>query len=82
MKIFAIHDAKASFYGQPFYARANGEAIRTFAGAINGNQPENLMSTSPGDFTLFYIGDYDDQTGVITPATPSSLGNGVEYKQQ
>lgn len=77
MKIYAIHDSKAAFYGPPFYARQNGEAIRIFTQAVT--DPKSDFQKYPGDYTLFELGSYDDATGVISPIAPNSLGNGLEY---
>ncbi|QCQ85097.1 nonstructural protein [Blackfly microvirus SF02] len=83
MKIYTINDSKASFYMQPFYARQNGEAIRTFAQAVNDtSNPNNLMARSPADYSLYEIGEFDELTGQITPVNPVSLGNGVDFKEQ
>lgn len=81
MKIFTVHDAKASYYLQPFFGRANGEAIRSFSEAINS--PDHQFAKHHADFTLFELGSYDESTGLITPLPqPVSLGNGVDFKIQ
>lgn len=80
MKIYSIHDSKASFYDRPFFARTDGEAIRLFSDAINDEKTP--ISAHYADFTLFGLGEFDEQTGVITPVTPRSLGNGVDFKAQ
>lgn len=79
-KMYTVHDSKAGAYLQPFYARQNGEAIRSFAEACN--QKDHNFYKFASDFTLFEIGEFDEQTGVITPMlVPLTLGNGVDYKQ-
>lgn len=78
MKIFTVFDAKAEAYLQPFYARTNGEAIRSFAEACSN--PEHNFCKYGADFTLFDIGEFDENTGVITPCVPHALGNGLDLK--
>lgn len=82
MKIYTIHDAKAEFHFQPFYARTNADAMRTFTQTVNDNNPQNLIAQSPSDFTLFYIGEFDEQSGVISPAERHSLANGKDVQVQ
>ena len=82
MKIYTINDSKAAFYGQPFYARSNGEAIRTFEGAVRTDTPDNQLNKYPADFSLFEIGEFDEQTGKITAIDPKHLVNGLDFKQQ
>lgn len=80
MKIFTVHDSKADYYLPPFFSRSHGEAMRSFETAIN--KPDHDFYKHFTDFTLFEIGSYDDQTGVITPIEKKSLGNGLDFKQQ
>lgn len=83
MKIFSIHDGKAQFYGNPWYARTKMEAQRSFADIINDDAPNNLMAKHHSDYTLFELGDFDEQTGkIVLLDAPLPLGNGVDYKQQ
>lgn len=64
MKVFSIYDSKAAYFEKPFFLRNRGEALRGWeAGA---NDPQASISKFPGDYTLFEIGEYDDQTGNIT----------------
>lgn len=64
-KIFVIRDARAEVYLMPHFVRARGEAIRSFADAVNDDKTQ--LSKHPEDFMLFEVGEYDDNTGVITP---------------
>lgn len=80
-KIYTVHDAKAAFYGQPFYARTNAEAIRSFTQLVN--DPQHQIGAHHADFTLFELGEYNEQTGEITVLkAPAPLGNGVDFKAQ
>lgn len=81
MKIFTVHDAKAEYYMQPFFARNSGEAIRSFSEAINGDS-NHQFAKYPADFTLFLLGEFNTDTGEITAHPSKSLGNGVDFKQQ
>lgn len=62
-KIYSVYDSKVEAYLQPFYARAHGEAIRSFEGAC-GN-PEHQFAVTPEDYALFYLGEFDDANGVF-----------------
>lgn len=80
MKIFTVFDSKAEAYLQPFFARTNGEAVRSFTEAAN-DSGHNFCKYS-GDFTLFEIGEYDETTGNITPLKAhQNLGKGSDFKQ-
>lgn len=74
VKIYAVFDAKAAFFGQPFFGQNDGSAIRDFSDAVNdGSNPNNMWHKHPEDFSLFYLGDFDNLSGEITPILPRSL---------
>ena len=80
-KAFAVYDSKVKNYTKPLYQRNAAEAIRGFEEECNN--PESKINKFPSDFTLFEIGEYDDETAVLTsePA-PISLGNALQYIKQ
>lgn len=79
-KIFVVYDSKVEAYMQPQFYRSKGEALRAFEGACN--QKDTQFNSHPEDFTLFYVGEYDDSTAtIIQPKTPESLGVAIEYKK-
>lgn len=65
--IYAIRDAKTSFMSCT--VDYNDEsAKRNFAHAVM--QESSLMATHPGDYDLYKLGEYDNESGEIFPATP------------
>lgn len=79
-KMYTVHDGKAAFYSPPFYARTNAEAIRTFTQAVN--DPNHEIGRNYADFSLFELGAFDEQTGLLSVLkSPAILGNGVDFKQ-
>lgn len=65
LRVFSVYDSKVESYMQPWYARTIAEAQRDWVRVCNDG--ESMMSKHPSDYTLFQIGDYDDQTASITP---------------
>lgn len=80
LKIFAIYDQKAKVFIPPFYAHNEGTALRQFSNAINS--PDSDMSKYPEDFTLFLIGEFDDNKGEITGKAPSTMVNGLQMVEE
>lgn len=78
MKAFAIFDSKSKSFLQPWFAMANGAALRAFGDAVNDrNTP---MAKHPGDYQLYEIGEFDDGSGKLEPLVPIvMLGSGSEY---
>ena len=74
---YPIYDTKAEWYSQPFYSRANGEALRNFS--IMMTDPKHTTSKHPADYTLFEIGEWDDKNcKLIQLKAPINLANGIE----
>lgn len=75
---FAVHDDAVAAYMQPFFAPANGAAIRSFLDA--SANPDSPLSKHPQDYRLYRVGAFDDNTGMFTPEAPVLLSSGAEVK--
>lgn len=65
--IYAIKDAKSTF--MPCTVDVNdATAIRNFEHAVR--QPDSILASHPNDFALFKVGEYDNESGVISPVFP------------
>lgn len=74
VKVFAVFDSKAAFFGQPFFDQKEGSAIRNFSDAVNdSSNPNNMWFKHPEDFSLFVVGEFDNLTGELIPSTPKNL---------
>lgn len=80
-RCFTVHDVKAEEYLPPFMVKARGEAIRMFE--TSANTPDHAFYTHPEDYTLFYIGEYDGQTGQMQPiASPEPIGKALDFRRK
>lgn len=78
-KVFSVFDSKAEVFHQPMFMRAVGEAVRAFQD--EANKSSSAICQHASDYTLFEIGEWDDDKGLLTPlTTPRSLGLGTEFK--
>lgn len=79
--MYTICDTKAEIYYPPFYKNTHGEAERDFQKACN--DPKSTIHDNPEDFDLFYVGEYDDSNGKITPVvTPQHIVKAVHFKNK
>lgn len=62
--VFAICDAKTGFM-PPTVDYNDASAVRNFEHAVKA--PDSLMGSHPSDYSLRRIGQYDTETGVLTP---------------
>lgn len=75
LQTFSIYDSKAKAYLPPWYMHNTDMALRVFADCCNAT--DHQFSKNPEDYTLFHIGEFDDESGKITPDTPKSIANGI-----
>lgn len=81
LKAFAIWDQKAECYLQPSFHPTKGLAVRELQNILaNGNNP---IAKYPSDFTLFEIGEYDNDDAKLYPhPAPVSVGPALEFVEQ
>lgn len=71
MKAFSIKDVKAEGFNTPFFQSTFGLAERAFKEACN--DPQSQIAKNKEDFSLYYIGEFSNATGMITPAEPKLI---------
>ena len=70
--MFTLHDRKAELYNQPFYAPTDGAACRMIEDTINANEKGDLAA-HPEDFVLYRVGQFNADTGEVTPEIPKHI---------
>lgn len=63
-KLYSIKD-KASGFTQIFVANSKYNALRSFSDAVNGQG--TVIAQHPEDFSLYELGEMDQDTGIISP---------------
>ncbi len=74
MIMASIYDAKAEYWSAPRTFRTENDAMRSFEMAINSNEGYGLH---PEDYTLFKVGTFYEQDGIIDSAPPSVIATGI-----
>lgn len=78
-QVFTVFDSAAGLFLEPFFCRTVEEALRKFRATVNHPDAGNI-SKFPEDYTLFHIGQYEQETGLLDPfPTPHSLGVAVTF---
>lgn len=77
LKAFSIRDAKAESFNHPYFAKTHGEAERNFRELANDSQ--SMVCKYPDDYDLYYVGDYDTDSGKFKPTdTPQHIIKAVQ----
>lgn len=70
-EIFSVYDSAAQAFLQPFFAPSLGSALRSLTDAVN--DPKHEFSRHAGDYTLFKLGSFDDNSGLVDSAPPEQI---------
>lgn len=77
LKIYSIRDAKAEVFNTPFFQKTHGEAERNFRTICNDDK--STVNKYPDDYDLYYLGDYDDNSGKLSPLdTPQHIIKAIQ----
>ena len=76
-KIYTIKDVLVG-HMTPFCQPNDQFAKRAFMNAAQDVKPNNV-NINPEDKELYLVGEFDEDTGVITPCEPKFLARATEY---
>lgn len=77
LKVCAVKDSAADAFGRPFFVPTIGLAMRSFIDEVNNR--ESPFNAHPDDYTLYEIGDFDDNSGaLVSLETPRQVMRGKE----
>lgn len=68
MKVYSMLDATAKAYGAPLAFVSDAVAERTAKALLMQNDSD--MAKFPEDYSLWCIGEFSSETGVMTPQAP------------
>lgn len=71
LKVFALRDVKADAFGSPFFVPNDGIARRVLSEWVR--QPGSDVAKYPAEFMLFEIGEYDNESALLTPTVPTVM---------
>jgi hypothetical protein len=81
MKMYTIRDATTElFFGRIFLFENDAHAIRVFKDVVTNK--DDPMGQHPDDYTLYYVGTYDDSDGIPMGEDPRRVITGVEAVRQ
>lgn len=72
-KAFTILDTKTGIYNAPFFVHLAAHAIRAICDLCNAG--DSTPARYPHDFMLFEIGEYDDNTGLLSSREYMNYGS-------
>lgn len=80
-QVYSIQDVKVSVFHPPMVLKNKAEARRLMADVVADSQTP--MHKYPEDFRLMHIGEFDDNSGLLSPlATPEFIADAIEFKSK
>lgn len=64
--IFSLRDVVLGEFGKPMHIQSEGVAIRSLADEVNKSGSESDLRNHPKDFSLYRVGEFDTENGVLT----------------
>lgn len=78
-QVYSFHDSKLCIYHPPMVLLNDMEARRLLSDVVADGQTP--MSKHPEDFRLVRIGEYNDNSGALSPlAQPEFIADAMEFK--
>lgn len=65
-RLYSVRDSLSRFF-DPRVELNDAVALRNFTASVLDDSPGNLLNSCPADYSLFYVGAFDDDTGVLIP---------------
>lgn len=76
---FSVYDSAAAAYLPPFYVPRLEVAVRIFTESANDRTHQ--FYKYPGDYTLFCVGEFDDNSGLLHPLPkPEKITSALEVQ--
>lgn len=72
LNCYAVYDVKACVYNTPFFMLNHGVALRAFSDWSNDSQ--TVIARHPEDYSLWFLGEFDDATAHYEEGKPLNLG--------
>lgn len=72
---YSVFDSKSGVYSTPYFYVNDATAIRAFTLAVNDERSN--INAFPGDYTLYKIGDFDDNVAILSQCNPIPICNAV-----
>lgn len=77
----AIRDSKTDQFDRPMFTISVGQAVRSFADAVNRQEADNMLYQHPEDYELFEIGIFDTDTAGMEVKKPASVALASNFKR-
>lgn len=76
-QVYAVKDIKSGLFASPHHLTSDGVAIRSFSMACENK--ESQINKFPEDYSLYHLGTFNIETGLLEAVTPKQIANASEF---
>ncbi len=76
-QIYAVKDIVAEEFQPPFYLKNDAVAVKEFGKACE--QTDTQWHKHPNDYSLYYLGEFDTETGTIISKDKKQIANASQF---
>jgi hypothetical protein len=73
VKAYSFLDQKLGLFSMPFFCHMEGQAVRTASELAADTS--TTIGRHPEDFSLYLVGEFNDNTGILTVVGPTAITN-------
>lgn len=74
LNMYAVYDEKAQAFRSMHFVQSDGVATRNFGDAVCSENPNTAyLRQHPSDFSLYCVGSFDDESGLVQAVVPARL---------
>lgn len=77
-KLYSIMDTKQARYGSLMTFVSDADAIRAFQTLLTQNEQGSMLALYPTDYTMFCLGCFDKEKGLIEGCIPQLVITGLD----
>lgn len=78
-RVYSIRDDRMRTYGNLVFVENDNVATRAFGDLVTSD-PKSLMAMHPSDFSIWFVGEFDAETGVFScETTPYVIARADEF---
>nr|WAE43599.1 MAG: nonstructural protein [Microviridae sp.] len=70
VRLYAVRDLKVGGFNNPYSFINDAVAVRSFESLVNEQSSASMIAKYPGDYDLFCIAEFDQDSGIIVPIGP------------
>lgn len=78
--IVALKDTAARVFGTPFFVQATAQAVRSLRDEVNSKESTSDVNRHPDDFELYMVGEFDEDSGVVTSIEPRLVSRAKDLR--